>query len=132
MFKLFSLLIHLLLTHGYLALFLWSILEGEIGLMMAGWLASNNEVFQYKAVVLVAFAGAVIGDHLVYAAGFFFAPKARKWLRKYEKKRVVIQNWLHAYGSLLIVFERFIYGTHIPALLSLGISRYPYLKFLFF
>jgi len=132
MFKIFTLLIHLLLTHGYLALFLWSILEGEVGLIMAGWLASNNEVFRYGTVVLVALCGAVIGDHLVYALGRFFAPRARKWLSKYEKKRVVVQDWLHAYGALLVVFERFIYGTHIPVLLTLGITRYPYLKFLLF
>jgi len=132
MFKIFTFLIHLLLTHGYLALFLWSILEGEIGLMMAGWLASKNEVFSYPTVALVAISGAVIGDHLLYGLGRFFAPKAKRWLRKYEKKRVLIQRWLHKYGALLVVFERFIYGTHIPALLSLGISKFPYLKFLLF
>ncbi len=35
-------------------------------------------------------------------------------------------------GALVIIFERFIYGTHIPLLLAISISRYPYFKFLLY
>lgn len=129
---LFAYPIHLLLTYGYTALFIWSLLEGEIGLMLTGWLASDKQYFTYEHIIYIAIAGALIGDHLVYITGRFFAPKAKVWLKAYEEKRVKIQRWFRKYGALVIVFERFIYGTHIPALLTVGISEYPYLKFLFF
>ncbi len=35
-------------------------------------------------------------------------------------------------GAVVIIFERFIYETHIPLLLAISISRYPYFKFLFY
>ena len=32
-------------------------------------------------------------------------------------------------GGLIILFERYLYGTHIPALILLGMSGYSILKF---
>ena len=75
-FNLFSYPVHLLMTHGYAALFVWSVLEGEIGLMLAGWLASEHKVFTYSDAVMVAMAGAAIGDLLVFMAGRLFEKRA--------------------------------------------------------
>ena len=130
--KLFSYPIKLLLTYGYFALFVWSILEGEIGLMLSGFLASEGKVFSFTNIVIVASIGAFIGDNVLFLLGRFFAPKVKVWLIKYKEKRILIQQYFRKYGAVVIVFERFIYGTHIPALLIVGLSKYPYLKFLLF
>jgi membrane protein DedA with SNARE-associated domain len=130
MLKLFEIPIHLLLSYGYPALFMWSILEGEVGLMLAGWLASEQKVFDYTTTIYVAIAGALVGDHLLYFFGRLFATKAKAWLDECGEKRVRVEGWFRRYGALLIVFERFVYGTHLPTLLSIGISEYPYWKFL--
>ena len=129
---LFSYPIKLLLTYGYFALFIWSILEGEIGLMLSGFLASKGEVFSFFNIVVIASIGAFIGDNFLFLLGRFFEPKAKIWLIKYKDKHIVIQRYFRKYGTVVIIFERFIYGTHIPALLIVGLSKYPYLKFLFF
>ena len=60
MLSLFAWPIHLLLKHGYLALFLWSVTEGEIGLMLSGWLASEGQVFTYKGIIAVAISGILL------------------------------------------------------------------------
>jgi len=130
--KLFSYPIKLLLTYGYFALFIWSILEGEIGLMLSGFLASEGKVFSFTNIIIVASIGAFIGDNILFLLGRFFAPKVKVWLIKYKEKRIIIQHYFRKYGASIIVFERFIYGTHIPALLIVGLSKYPYLKFLLF
>ncbi len=129
---LFAYPIKLLVSYGYFALFIWSILEGKIGLMLSGFLASKGEVFHFLDIVIVASVGAFIGDNTLFLLGRYFAPKAKIWLIKYKEKRILIQRYFRKYGSFVIVFERFIYGTHIPALLIVGLSRYPYGKFLLF
>jgi membrane protein DedA with SNARE-associated domain len=100
--------------------------------MLSGWLASEGKVFTYEYVVIVAIIGAVIGDHVLYILGRFFKTNAEEWLKKYGHKSETISHWFGYWGGFVIVFERFIYGTHIPVLLSVGISGYPYRKFLVF
>ena len=128
----FSYPIKLLLTYGYIALFIWSILEGEIGLMLSGFLASNKEVFSFANIIIISSIGAFIGDNTLFLLGRFFEPKAKKWLAKYKGRGLSIQNYFRKYGAFVIIFERFIYGTHIPALLIVGLSKYPYAKFLIY
>ncbi|BCD61010.1 MULTISPECIES: DedA family protein [unclassified Nitratiruptor] len=123
---------HLLLAHGYLALFIWSILEGEIGLMLAGWLASMHQLFSYEKVVLVAICGAFLGDLFTFSFGRLFEKKALSYLNAHPNKKKMVDRWIKNWGAAVIVFERFIYGTHIPVLLSFGMSGYPFLKFIFF
>jgi len=125
----FELPLHLLLTHGYLALFIWSVFEGEIGLMLAGWLASHHEVFSYEKVIAIAIAGALIGDMSVFIMGRLFEKRARAWLDAHPKKRDLAMAWLRRWGEVVIVFERFIYGTHIPVLLTIGMSGFSFWKF---
>ena len=132
MLSLFAWPIHLLLKHGYLALFLWSVTEGEIGLMLSGWLASEGQVFTYKGIIAIAISGAIIGDFTIFITGKLFGKKAKKWLSRYKEKEEFVLAWFKKWGSLVIVFERFVYGTHIPALLTVGMSGYPFWKFMIF
>jgi membrane protein DedA with SNARE-associated domain len=132
LFQLFQFPIQLLLEHGYTALFLWSILEGEIGLMLAGWLASMHRVFDYSQVIAVAIAGAFVGDLLVFLAGRLFRRPVARWLEAHPTRQEKARGWLRRWGPYVIVFERFIYGTHIPVLLTLGMSGYGFLRFLLF
>ncbi len=129
---LFSYPIQLLLHYGYSALFVWSILEGEIGLILSGWLAQEGKVFTIEGIIPVVIAGAFIGDLSLFMIGRIFTKKVDHWFEKYPKKKQRTDQWLGRWGRWLIVFERFIYGTHIPVLLSLGMTRYGFLKFIFY
>ncbi|QOP45450.1 DedA family protein [Sulfurimonas paralvinellae] len=114
---------------SYTILFIWSIFEGEIGLTIAGMLSNKGSLtFQY--VLGIAVIGALIGDITLFAIGYFSKHNAEKILQQYEKKVQSIERWFQHYGSWIIIFERFIYGTHIPALLVLGSSGYSFIKFL--
>ena len=130
--KFFNYPIKFLMLYGYGALFVWSVLEGEIGLMLAGWMASEHLVFSYQKIILVATIGALLGDIATFSFGRLFKKKARFWLEKHPDKKVQVQKFIDRYGEYVIVFERFVYGTHIPVLLTFGMSGYSFLKFLFF
>jgi len=130
---LFAYPVHLLQAYGYTALFIWSLFEGEIGLMLTGWLASHGEVFTYEHAIIVAISGAIIGDFTVFTIGKLLGKKARRWLHKrYREKQHSIEKWFKKWGAWVVVLERFIYGTHIPALLTVGMSGFGFFKFLFF
>ncbi|BCD67860.1 DedA family protein [Nitratiruptor sp. YY09-18] len=127
--KLFTYPVHLLLGYGYVALFIWSVLEGEIGLMLAGWLAHKGKVFTYENIILIASIGALLGDTFTFSVGRFFKNRAQKWLNTHPQKKKIANRLVRKYGSLIIIFERFIYGTHIPVMLTLGMTGYSYAKF---
>jgi len=113
---------HFLALYGYPFLFIWSLFEGEFGLMFAGLLVKKG-VFEYKEVLLIAISGAILGDLIT-----FFSAKFIK--RKFDNEN--ISKWFKKYGGLVIVFERFIYGTHIPTLIFVSLSGYKFYKFLIF
>lgn len=129
---LFSYPIQLLLHYGYGALFVWSILEGEIGLILSGMLAQEGKLFTLDGIIPVAIAGAFIGDLSLFMIGRIFTKKVDHWFEKYPEKKQRTDSWLGRWGGWMVVFEHFIYGTHIPALLSLGMTRYSFLKFILY
>ena len=114
---------------SYSILFVWSLFEGEIGLAIAGML-SEQQILLFKYVLIISILGAILGDTALFTTGYLFRHKSKTLLKTYEKRVTNIEKWLHKYGSWVIIFERFIYGTHIPALLMLGTSQYSFMKFL--
>lgn len=119
----------LALHFSYGVLFVWSLLEGEIGLALAGFL-SKKEQLDFLTVITIAFSGAIISDVTLYFIGKHHKPLAHKLLKNHARSLRNVERWLHRYGSWVIVFDRFMYGTHIPAMLMIGISRYPFGKFI--
>ena len=121
-----------LIAHfSYYVLFFWSILEGEIGLTLGGFLSHEGSL-EYIKVFVIAFSGAFIGDMIIFSIGYFSKSKAEMLLSRYQDKVKNIESWFKKYGALVIVFERFLYATHIPSLLIIGASGIHFFKFLLF
>ncbi len=114
---------------SYPVLFVWSILEGEIGLTLGGLLAKEG-VLRFEYVVAIATAGAFIGDLSVFFVGRFFSKKVDIWFADKKEQIDAVRSAFARYGSWLIFFERYLYGAHIPTLLIIGSSKYSFLKFL--
>ncbi len=100
--------------------------------MLSGWLSSRGEVFTVEGAILTAIAGALIGDASLFLFGKLFEKRAKRWLAKERGREEKFSRWFNRWGAWVIIFERFIYGTHIPALLTIGVSGYSFLKFLIF
>ncbi len=114
--------------HGYWVLFVWTFLEGEAGLILAGFLAFEGYLTLW-GVILTAFAGAFCGDQFYFYLGRWqgkyllrlftsIARKFRKALRLIEK-----------YGILVAFVSRYTYGFRIVLPVILGMTTFPPLKF---
>lgn len=113
-----------LALHGYWVLFIWTFLEGEAGLILAGFLAYQGYM-NISGVMLTACLGAFCGDQFYFYIGrwqgmrllhifSFIARKFRKALRMMEK-----------YGSYVAFVSRYTYGFRIVLPVILGMTTFP-------
>lgn len=111
-------------VHGYWVLFLWTFLEGEAGLILAGFLAYQGYM-NIVGVMFTAFWGAFFGDQFYFYLGrlqgarllrafTFIARKFRKALRLIEK-----------YGTFVAFISRYTYGFRIILPIILGMTTFP-------
>jgi membrane protein DedA with SNARE-associated domain len=109
-----------LFQYGYWILFLGIFLEdfgmpfpGETALIAGGILAGKGD-FSIVLVLLITFAGAVLGDNLGYAIGRFGGHRLLVRYGKYlfinEKKLSQAETFFHRYGSRIVVLARFVSG----------------------
>lgn len=116
-------------THGYWVLFLWTFLEGEAGLILAGLLAFEGYL-NIVGVILTALGGAFCGDQFYFYLGRWKGP----WLlraftviaRKFRKALRIIER----YGTFVAFISRYTYGFRIILPIILGMTTFPGVKFL--
>lgn len=115
-------------TYGLWAVFLGGIVEGETVFVAAGYAASQGYL-SFAPALLLAFAGATLGDHLFYWTG-------RTW-GAWLLRRVSGMRPLHARAVLLIrrwgrataFAARFAYGLRAVVPMIMGSARFPALTF---
>ena len=121
-------LIELLKEYGYIVLFFWSILEGEMGLIMAG-LFSHTGDMNYFMSIFVAGLGGFTGDQIYFWLGRYSKRYIRKVMSKHRAKFALAHLLLEKYGWILIFLQRYMYGLRTIIPMSIGITRYSAKKF---
>jgi membrane-associated protein len=137
-----QLLANLTETHGYYVLFAGVMLEnagvplpGETALLAAGFLSSSagGGRLHLWAVVMVAFAAAVVGDNLGFWLGRKWArPRlthGRRFLFLTPERFQQVEHYFKRYGSLTVFFGRFIALLRIAAGPSAGAAGMPWGRF---
>ncbi len=123
-------LINLLKEYGYIILFIWSIFEGETGLVMAGVLSHTGDMNLFMAISVAALGG-FVGDQIY----FYIGRLNKEWLhrefsqhrRKFAKVRILLRK----YGVWVIFVQRFMYGMRTIIPMTIGASGYSPKKFAF-
>lgn len=116
-------------AHGYWVLFVWTFLEGEAGLIMAGFLAFQGYLNIF-GVILTALAGSFLGDQFYFYLGrikglhllrlfTLMARKFRKALRLIEK-----------HGAFATFISRYTYGFRIILPIIIGMTKMESMRFL--
>ncbi len=123
-------LINLLQEYGYIILFLWSILEGELGLIMAGIMCHTGHMNLYFAI-FVAGIGGFVGDQIYFYIGRYNKKYINKKMRKHRRKFAVAHLLLKQYGWPLIFVQRYLYGLRTVIPMSIGVTRYDAKTFAF-
>ena len=115
-------------THGYWVLFVWTFLEGEAGLILAGFFAFQG-YFTLPGVIATSFAGAVCGDQFYFylgrLKGSFLVGHSHALARKFRKALRLIEK----YGTFVAFISRYTYGFRIVLPIILGMTPFPSLKF---
>lgn len=118
-----TLLLHWLEEYGYWVLFLWSILEGEIGLVMAGIL-SHTGAMNCALAIFFSGLGGFTGDQIYFLLGRFSKRYLRHYLAQRRRKFALATLLLRRYGWPIIFLQRYLYGFRVIIPLVFGATRY--------
>ncbi|MEO1958934.1 MAG: DedA family protein [Nautiliaceae bacterium] len=121
-------LINLLKEYGYIILFIWSIFEGETGLVMAGVLSHTGDMNLWLAI-LVAALGGFIGDQIYFYIGRLNKEWLHKEFKTHRRKFAKVKILLRKYGAWIIFIQRFMYGMRTIIPMAIGASGYDPKKF---
>ena len=117
-----------LATHGYWVLFLWTFLEGEAGLILAGFLAFQGYL-TLPGVIATSFAGAFCGDQFYFYLGRWQGPFLLKVFTTIARKFRKALRLIEKYGTFVAFISRYTYGFRIILPIILGMTTFPSLKF---
>ncbi len=115
-------------SYGYLAIFIGTLLEGETILIAAGF-AAHRGLLSLPTVILVAIAGAILGDELAFLLGRWKGEALIARFPSLAKQKSRIHAFLERYDLLFILIVRFLYGLRIAGPVILGSSPVPLLRF---
>lgn len=125
-----ELFIEWLKEYGYIILFLWSILEGELGLIMGGIMCHTGDMTVPMAI-FIAGLGGFVGDQIYFYTGRFNKVYIQKKLKTQRRKFALAHLLLQRYGWPIIFVQRYMYGLRTVIPMSIGITRYSSKKFAF-
>ncbi|MDO9270472.1 MAG: DedA family protein [Methylobacter sp.] len=114
--------------YGYVILFLWSIIEGEMGLIMGGIMSHTGDM-QYCITVFVAGLGGFTGDQIYFYVGRFNKGLIQRKLHSQRRKFAIAHLLLKKYGWPIIFAQRYMYGLRTVIPMSIGITKYSAKKF---
>ena len=109
--------------YGYVILFLWSVIEGEMGLIMGGILSHTGDL-QYFFTVFVAGLGGFTGDQIYFYIGRFNKGYIQRKLHTQRRKFAIAHILLRKYGWPIIFMQRYMYGLRTVIPMSIGITKY--------
>lgn len=122
--------IDILSPFAYFLIFLGVLLEGEVSLILGGFLA-NNHGFSLTLIILIGIIASVIHDQAIFRLG---KSKLSKYLP--EKKMNFLSSRLENLKShhlnIFLTFVRFFYGIRIFSIVMLSRTNIKQSKFLKF
>ncbi|WP_310440516.1 DedA family protein [Sulfuricurvum sp.] len=109
--------------YGYIVLFGWSILEGELGLVMAGIMSHTGDMILPLAIIVGALGG-FVGDQIYFYIGRFNKAYIHNKLRSQRRKFAIAHLLLKKYGWPLIFVQRYMYGMRTVIPMAIGLTKY--------
>lgn len=116
------------LSYGYLAVFVGTLLEGESILLAAGF-AAHRGLLDLPVVIVVAVLGATLERSTGLPARSLERPGAIARFPSLAKQQPRVHELLEGHATLFILTLRFLYGLRIAGPMLLGTSRVAILRF---
>ncbi|MCS6816328.1 MAG: DedA family protein [Blastocatellia bacterium] len=106
-------------AYGYWGIFLWAVLGGEEGLVVAVWLAKKG-LLNLPGVIAAAALGGAVGDQIYFYLGRRYGwrrlQRSARGRRAIERAQVLLAR----YGLGVVVVSRFLAGLRITIPLVCG------------
>lgn len=118
-------------TYGYIALFLYSLGGGFVGLIAGGVLSSMGHL-SLAITLVVAFVANTVGDLILFYLGRFNKKEIMPYLKKHRRKLALSHILMKRYGNKILIFQKFVYGLKTLVPIAVGITKYDYKKFIIF
>ncbi|MCI6217265.1 MAG: DedA family protein [Helicobacter sp.] len=113
---------------GYLILFCWGILEGELGLIFAGLAVHDGKMDMFLAI-FIAGLGGFVGDQIYFYIGRLNRSGIQKSFKAQRRQFALAHLLLQKYGWSIIFIQRYMYGMRTIIPISIGTTRYHAGKF---
>lgn len=123
-----------LIVYKYLIIFPFSVFEGPIITIVAGFLSSTGVLNFWLAYAVVVF-GDLFSDSLYYALGRFGREKfirsrLGKLLGLNQNRIEKLEKHFATHPWKTFTFGKFVHGTGSPILVAGGMAKVPYFEFL--
>ena len=122
--------IYLMKKDGYVILFAWSVVEGEMGLIMAG-LLSHTDNMSLSLAIFVAGLGGFTGDQIYFYIGRYNRSYVHSKFAAHRRKLALAHLLLKKYGWPIIFVQRYMYGMRTVIPISIGLTGYNAKKYAF-
>lgn len=121
---------HLIESYGLYGVFVLTMIEGDLTLLLAGVLAHNDFFGSYSFFRLLIWGtlGGFASDNLAYGAGRLFSGTIRNY-RFYRSASNRIERMSNRFGTLSIFLSKYVYGLRWASCTFYGVARMRYLKF---
>jgi membrane protein DedA with SNARE-associated domain len=118
----------LIRDYGYLCVFIFACIEGEIAIITAGAL-SKQGMMSLPLVILFAFLGTLITEQCLFFIGRKYGIQILENFPKLQKKSQKIMAFLRKYDTIFIFGSRFAYGIRNITPIVIGMAKITPRKF---
>lgn len=114
--------------HGYLAVFIGSLLEGETVLVLAGF-AAHQGYLSFLNVVAWGLLGGWLGDMFFFLLGRKHGHTVLKRYPQWHSRVQKVNCWLVRNQASVVIGVRFMYGLRVAGPVAIGMSDIPAWRF---
>jgi membrane protein DedA with SNARE-associated domain len=118
----------LLRDYGYLVILVWTFLEGETIVIVAGALSKTLDLRPWL-IALCAFSGSFLSDQLMFSLGKHKGEDVLRHFPRVAKNMNKASVLFKKYDTALILGFRFVYGVRNITPIMLGLSGVSHKKF---
>ena len=118
----------MLSRYGYKVVLIWTFLEGETIVILAGMFAEKLHLDPWL-IALYAFFGSFLSDQVMFSLGKYKGESVLRYFPRVARNVDKAGRLFKKYDTILILGFRFVYGVRNVTPILLGISGVSHLKF---
>ena len=115
-------------NYGYLAVFLFACIEGEVAVLTAGFLCKKG-LMSLNWVIAAAFLGTLMTEQCLFFVGRIYGTQLLQKYPRIASKTEKVMEFLRKYNSAFIFGSRFVYGIRNISPMVIGMAGITPLKF---